>query len=160
MDAKTVALLAGGLLAAGGVGTAIGDLGDDAREKEPSELEIRKDDRGADVELVDDDEGGDGGNDRSKDRDHNNSKDRSQSAAISQDPDTRSWGGTGDTKQTAGTGPSGNTGDGDATAGNDGTGGGDNSYVAPAADAGYVAPAPAAPAYYGGGSDDGGGSDG
>jgi len=158
MNGTTMALLAGGLIAAGGVGTAIGDLGDRDRDRPPQELEVRKDDGFDDVELVDeeDDGTGDGGSDdRSRDR----SGERS-GASLSQDPQTGSGDKTGGTAQTAGTGYQGDTGDGDATAGNDGSAGGDNSYAAPVADDGYVAPAPAAPAYYGGGSDDGGGSDG
>ena len=116
MNGTTMALLAGGLIAAGGVGTAIGDLGDRDRDRPPQELEVRKDDGFDDVELVDEDDDGKG--DGSRD-------DRTP-------------------------------------AGNDGSAGGDNSYVAPAADEGYVAPAPAAPVYYGddGGSYSGGGSDG
>ena len=156
MNGTTMALLAGGLIAAGGVGTAIGDLGDRDRDRPPQELEVRKDDGFDDVELVDEDDDGKG--DGSRD---DRSGDRS-GASLSQDPQTGSGDNTARTAQTAGTGYQGDTGDGDATAGNDGSAGGDNSYVAPAADEGYVAPAPAAPVYYGddGGSYSGGGSDG
>lgn len=155
MTTKTAALLAGGLIAAAGVGTAVGDIGsdDDGRERPPQELEVRKDDRYDDVELVDEED---------DDRD-DRSRDRSQPSAPTQDPKTGSGDNTGGTGNTKGTGWTGDTFDGDRTDGNDGTGGGDNSYVAPAADS-YAAPAPApAPAYYGGddgGSYSGGGSDG
>jgi hypothetical protein len=137
MTGKAIALVAIGVIALGGVGSALGDLGEDDSEAQLSELELRKDDSSDDVELVDDDQDDGDGN--------------------SQNPETQSGENTGGTADTRGTGADGDTGDGDATAGNDGTGGGDNSYVAPAEDS-YVAPAPApAPAYeYDGGSDDGG----
>jgi hypothetical protein len=160
MNAKALALLAGGLVAAGGVGTAIGDLGSDDSERGRSftDLELRKDDGSDDIELVDDeDDRGDGNR-----GDDDPTRDRSaQSNGPTQDPKTGSGDNTGGTGNTAGTGWTGDT-DGDWTDGNDGTGGGDNTVAAPAADS-YVAPAPA-PAHhvYGddGGSYSGGGSDG
>ena len=102
MNAKAIALLAGGLVAAGGVGTAIGDLGSDDSERERafSELEVRKDDGSDDVELVDDEDGGRGdGSDRGGGDER--SRDRSvQTNRPEQDPNT----GSGD--RTAGTAPS------------------------------------------------------
>jgi hypothetical protein len=144
MNAKALALMAGGLVAAAGVGTAIGDLGsDDDGDRPLRELELRKDDGAGDVELVDEED----------DRDDDKSGDKSR--GPTQDPQTGSGDRTGGTNHTPGTGWSGDTGDGDATPGNDGTNGGENTYVEAAGD--YVAPAPTpapAPAYYG--SDDGG----
>jgi len=156
MTGKAIALLAGGLIAAAGVGSALGDLGGDDHDDPIDALEVRKDDSGSDVELVDEeDDRGDGGRDDDS-RDGSGGKDaesRHGTQAPSQDPQTGSGDRTGGTGNSAGTGWPGDT-DGDATAGNDGTGGGDNSYVAVADDS-YAAPAPApAPAYdY---SDDGG----
>jgi hypothetical protein len=157
MDVKAIALLAGGLIAAGGVGSALADLDDGGRDDMFRELEVRKDDGSDDVELVDEeDDRGDGGGDNSRNGE-------SRHDQPSQDPQTGSGHDTGPgTGQTAGTGWEGDT-DGDMTGGNDGTSGGNNSYVAQPADyaddSGYVAPAPAPAADYSydGGS---GGSDG
>jgi hypothetical protein len=149
MTAKIIAIAIGIVVAIGGVATAIGDIGSDEREEQIGQVDLRKDDLGNDVELVDEED-----DDRNGDKDDRDGDTR-------QDPATGSGDRTGGTHRTAGTGYSGDTGDGDATAGNDGTGGGDNSYVAPASDDGYVAPAPApAPAYGDDASYSGGGSDG
>jgi hypothetical protein len=161
MNPKAVAVLAGGVVAVAGVGTAIGDLGPDDEDDRPlQELEVRKDDGSDDVELVEEeDDRGDGDNDR--DRSARGGA-QAQDQGPTQDPQTGSGDNTGGTGNTAGTGWTGDT-DGDWTDGNDGTGGGDNTYAAPAVDS-YAAPAPApAPAYYGdddGGSYSGGDTDG
>lgn len=123
MNAKAIALIAGGLVAAAGVGNAIGDLGSGERERELPEVDVRKDDAGDDVDLVDDDD---------RDRDKGGSTGGSDRTGRA---DTR------------------DRGDGDATRGNDGTGGGDNTDAAasPAPAPAPPAPAPApAPAYDGG----------
>jgi hypothetical protein len=165
MTGKAIALLAGGLIAAAGVGSALGDLGGDDNDDPIDALEVRKDDSGSDVELIDEeDDRGDGGrDDDSRGNDGRGDGSRGKGAdsgqggqAPSQDPQTGSGGGTGGTGNTGGTGWPGDT-DGDVTGGNDGTGGGDNSYVAVADDS-YAAPAPAYE--YGGEYSDDGGSDG
>jgi hypothetical protein len=133
-------------LVLGTVGVVLAD--DDGRgdDDEPTQaIELRKDDAGADAELVDDDEGDD---------DNTNGDDGTDGGENTGDGD--------DTE--------GDDGDrtGDATAGNDGTSGGDNTdapaapVAAPAAAAPVepqpVAPAPApAPVY---GDDSGYGTDG
>jgi hypothetical protein len=160
MTIKAIALIAAGLIAAGGVGSALADLDDsDKRDAALQELEARKDDSSDDVELVDDED------DRDPDRGGDSRGDRD---APTQDPQTGSGDQTGPgTGQTGGTGWEGDT-DGDHNGGNEGTGGGENSYVAAAPaggygddSGGYVAPspAPAPPSDYSydGGS---GGSDG
>jgi hypothetical protein len=154
MTAKIIAIAIGIVVAIGGVATAIGDIGSDDPEEQIAQVDLRKDDLGNDVELVDEDD-----DDRDRDKD---TGDRTGGPGdTGQNPATGSGDRTGGTHRTAGTGYSGDTGDGDATGGNDGTGGGDNSYVAPVSDDGYAAPAPApAPAYGDDASYSGGGSDG
>ena len=119
------------VLALGGLGTAFAALSDDgAGDPLAQEIELRKDDPGAELVSEEDDEG-DG--------------DRTRG-----DDGTRGGNNTGDGDRTRGddgTRGGDNTGDGDATWGNDGTGGGDNSYVAPAAGGG------GGDSYSGGGTD-------
>jgi hypothetical protein len=145
MNTKALALMAGGLVAAAGVGTAIADLGgDDDGGRSFSELELRKDDGAGDVELIDEEDDPRDG-DGSGDGNGGTGDGGDRGAGPAQDAQTGSGDSTGIvTGNTAGTGWEGDT-DGDLTAGNDGSGGGDNSYVAPVADSadGYVAPAPA-----------------
>lgn len=125
------------LLAAGGIGAAIGEaLSGTESARALDSIELRKDDQRE--EIADEDAGDPDGD------------------GTRGDDGTRGGSNTGDgdrTRGNDGTRGGNNTGDGDWTAGNDGTGGGDNSYVAPAP----------APDYGGGGggySDDGGGTDG
>ena len=131
MTIGRIAVLAlAAVLALGGLGTAFAALaGDGADDPVAQEIELRKDDPGAELVSADDDDEGDG--------------DRTRG-----DDGTRGGNNTGDgdrTRGNDGTRGGDNTGDGDATWGNDGTGGGDNSYVAPAP-------------VYGGGDDSGGGT--
>lgn len=129
MTARMLLLAIVALLAIGGVTSAIADLGgtDDA-----SGVELRKDDSLGEVELVDDDDEGDGDDTRGNDG-------------------TGGGDNTGDRDNTRGddgTNGGDNTGDGDNTGGNDGTDGGDNTRVAtpPAPAPAPAAAAPPAPA--------------
>jgi hypothetical protein len=127
------------LVAAGGMGAAIGEaVGGSGSSQSLDPIELRKDDRGD--EVAEDDDGDDPDGDGTRDGDDTGGGDRSRGGDNTADgPRTGGHDGTRD---------------GDATGGNDGTVGGDNSYVAPA---------PAPEPYYGGGgggTDDGGGTDG
>jgi hypothetical protein len=79
MTVKIVVLMVAGVLAVVGVGTAIADLGSSDDSEGPAQnIELRKDDSGADTELVDEEDEGDGDGTRGDDgtRGGNNTGDR------------------------------------------------------------------------------------
>jgi hypothetical protein len=158
ITARLLVVLLASALAIGGVTAAIADDGDEETSAFEA-VDLRKDDAGADVELVDDEQDDDPTGDRDKTRgDDDTNQGHNHDRDATGGDDGTAGGDNSDGDRTAGDDGTGlgNNHDGDATAGDDASAGGDNSEVA-------VAPEPApAPVYDDYSDDDGyayGGSD-